>query len=407
MMGSFKRFAGIGMIALMATIHLNACSGPTAPTRLKIDNGESIGANSPNKVDGVFSTVTSNIGSSSGAGCTGTAVSATTVMTAGHCVYDRGEQVGSGGRILGKQYCLNNAIYKHVCSNDIYVNPSYPAHSQLSNGGFDFAFVVFPKDTFKYYFRMNTDVVKPGDAVLFVGYSEEKLPQGASNKRFGYNKVSSLLASDRNDIFSDYGHSFDSVAVSPGDSGGPLFKNCQITGVASRMGGDDSDKVSIHTNLTHPLTVQTLKSAANAYFCGLSGDDEAFCPKAAAYGVKPGLAQGSKEFPCEVGSAGPVPPPVPPTQTNAMPLFAALNDSGDLLIRGAEPISSAYVCVGSTQSQAKACATKVDAYLDGLNFKTRINLPTGGGSVIYVDLHAIRQSDGTLSEKLIQITRKS
>ena len=90
-----------------------------------------------------------------------------------------------------------------------------------------------------------------------------------------------------------------------------------------------------------------------------------------------------------------------------MKLFAALTESNDLLIRGAEPISSAYVCVGNTQGQAKACSTKVYAYLDGLNYKVRLNLSTAGGPVTYVDLHAIRQSDGTLSERLIQITKKS
>jgi V8-like Glu-specific endopeptidase len=408
MMGLLKRFAGMGMIALIAVFDLASCSNSASVSRVKIDSGESINQNSANKVDGVFITFTTVIGSNFGNSCSGTAVSTNTVMTAGHCVYAEGEKVGPNYKVLGKKFCVSNAIYDNICSSEIYVNPTYPAHSRESNGGHDFAFVVFPKDTFKAYFRVSTDSVRPGDSVLFVGYSEANLEQGASKKRFGYNKVSGLLGSHRNDIFSDYGHGFENVAVSPGDSGGPLFKSCEITGVASRMDEDNSPKVSIHTNLTHPLTVQTFRSApGGAYFCGLSGDDEAYCPKAAAYGVKPGLVQGSKEFPCEVDSTGTTPPVPPKPQTNTMPLFAALNESGDLLIRGAEPISSAYVCVGSTESEAKACSTKVDAYLDGLNFKTGINLPTDGGSVIYVDLHAIRQSDGTLAEQMIQITRKS
>lgn len=396
-----------------------ACKDLEPTSRVKIDSGESINQQSSNKVDGVFFTMTKKTGGSSGAACSGTAVSTTTAMTAGHCVFDTGDQVTKEGKILGKQYCVSNSLYNKLCSSEIYINPSYIQHAKKADGGHDFAWVVFPPGTFKYFFRMNTSGLNVGDSVVLIGYSEEKLSdKSKGTKRFGYNKVSRLLASDRNDIFSNYGVNFQNVAVSPGDSGGPIFKNCQITGVASRMTDGTSKKQSIHTNLTHPSNVAVLKSFKNAYFCGISGDDQSSCPAASTYTPKLGLTTNSKDFPCVVADAkpnqspGPAPTPAPTPQpmptppANTIQIFAALMENNDLLIRGSDTISAASACLGVTLDLARSCGNKLIAYPDGTQFKVRLSLPTTPGALMFVKIQGVRKSDGSLSERMIRITRK-
>jgi len=405
--------------AIIALTTSTACKDLEPTSRIKIDSGESINQQSSNKVDGVFFTLTKKTGMSSGSACSGTAVSTSTAMTAGHCVYDTGDQVTKDGKILGKQYCVSNSLYNKLCSSEIYINPTYIQHAKESDGGHDFAWVVFPAGTFKYFFRMNTSGLNVGDSVALVGYSEEKLSdKSKGTKRFGYNKVSRLLASDRNDIFTDYGGSFQNVAVSPGDSGGPIFKNCQITGVASRMTDDTSDKQSIHTNLTHPSNVAVLKSIKNAYFCGLSGDDPSSCPAASAYTPKLGLTANSKDFPCVVADAkpnqstdpaptpSPTPQPTPNPPANTIQIFAALMENNDLLIRGSDTISAASACLGVTLDLARSCGNKLSASSDGTQFKVRLTLPTTPGAMMFVKIQAVRKSDGSLSERMIRITRK-
>jgi hypothetical protein len=270
---------------------------------------------------------------------------------------------------------------------------------------------------------MNTNGLNVGDSVVLIGYSEEKLSdKSKGTKRFGYNKVSRLLASDRNDIFTNYGGNFQNVAVSPGDSGGPIFKNCQITGVASRMTDDSSEKQSIHTNLTHPNNVAVLKSIKNAYFCGISGDDQSSCPAASAYTPKLGLTANSKDFPCVVADAkpnqgtdpapGPAPTPLPTPQpmpnppANTIQIFAALMENNDLLIRGSDSISAASACLGVTLDLARSCGNKLIASPDGTQFKVRLTLPTTTGALMFVKIQVVRKSDGSLSERMIKITRK-
>ena len=147
---------------------------------------------------------------------------------------------------------------------------------------------------------MNTTPLQVGDEILLVGYSEAKLTdKSKGSKRFGWNKVASLLSSARSDVYSFYGNSFEKVAVSPGDSGGPIMKNCQVSGVASRM-TEETNKQSIHTNLTHQQNAAFLKAAGGgAYFCGLSGNDPSLCPTTNMYTPKANVTKASKEFPCD------------------------------------------------------------------------------------------------------------
>ena len=294
----------VWLVFFVSIAGLTGCKS-AAGSKLKIDNGEVIYSQSANKVEGVFYTETSG-GSGSGGACTGSAVSTTTAMTAAHCLFNPGDRISSDGLVFGKRYCIDTSAYKKICSSEIYVDPAYAsvARKAEAHAGNDFGYVVFPKGTFKHIFRLNPTAVAVGDRVVLVGYSEYNLPDPSKgSKRFGYNTVSEIVSEQRSAIISLYNGDFSSVAVQPGDSGGPLLKNCLLTGVAhSRGDGNDGDpNGSTHTNLTHPEILTILKSSLKAYFCGVSGDDEAFCPPASIYTSVESPAAGSRDFPCRLG----------------------------------------------------------------------------------------------------------
>jgi V8-like Glu-specific endopeptidase len=394
------------------------CKSLNPLSRTKIDSGESINQSSQNKVEGVFHTFTKKAGTSSGGACSGTAVSTNTAITAAHCLYDRGDQVDKNtGKISGKQYCISNAIYKDVCSSELYVPTIYPRLEQSGGRGTDLGWVVFPEGTFKYFFPMNAGTLSVGDNIVMVGYSEEKLAdKGNGSKRFGWNQVTSFQTAARSDIFTRYDSRFENVAVSPGDSGGPLIHNCLVSGVASRM-TEESNKKSIHTNLTHPDNAALLKSGiGGAYFCGLSGSDPTHCPQEAMYAPKPGVGKTSRDFPCYVpalaqnqtpDSAG-APTPQQPQALPAKPyrIYAALTESNDLLIRADERLSEAFVCSGTSAQAANSCSNKTFATWDGSQFKMRLTLPGSRGSIVFIKIQAKRQRDGVSSAQTIKVTKR-
>lgn len=419
-------------ILILLTL-VSACKDMSPSSRIKIDSGEFIHQGSTNKVEGVFYSFTKRVGASSGGACTGTAVSTTTAITAAHCVLDGGDRIDKEtGKVSGKQYCITNSLYKDVCSSEIYARPEYPQLESSGGRGTDLAWVVFPEGTFKYIFPVNAEPLQIGDEVILVGYSEAKMPdKSKGSKRFGWNRVSSFASSARSDIFSNYSSRFEGVAVSPGDSGGPLMKECKVSGIASRM-TEESNKKSIHTNVTNPDNAATLKASSAAYFCGLTGNDPRFCPPDAMYVRKSGITSASKEFPCVVPSldqsannnAGPVDPPQPqpqpqpapqpPLQPNPQPapssrpfkIFAALTEANELLIRGEETITSASVCVGQSKSAAESCSSRINATWDGRQFKAKPLLSNNQGSEIYIKIEARRQRDGALSTQTIKVRRK-
>lgn len=148
---------------------------------------------------------------------------------------------------------------------------------------------------------MTPPALSANDEVVLVGYSEAKLKDlSKGSKRFGYSRIEKFLTDEQNDIFSIPVKDFESVGVSPGDSGGPLLKGCVVAGVASRMVSMpiDGTKRNIHTNLTYDKTIEFLKSVQGAYFCGLTGVDETHCPKSARYIMRGDAKAGDTEFPC-------------------------------------------------------------------------------------------------------------
>lgn len=137
------------MICLIISMVSLSCRSSNPQSRVKLDDGESIGQNSPNKVDGVFYTLTSVPGASSANACTGTAVSTTTAITAAHCVFSKGDRLGANGAVKGKKFCVSNNVYKNVCSELMFINENYPADIK----GHDLAYIVFPEGALKAIFR--------------------------------------------------------------------------------------------------------------------------------------------------------------------------------------------------------------------------------------------------------------
>ncbi|MCX6124792.1 MAG: hypothetical protein NTV34_08590, partial [Proteobacteria bacterium] len=140
---------------------------------------------------------------------------------------------------------------------------------------------------------MHTSALLLNDRIMMLGYSEANMPDPQqSKKRFGYNRISDLSSNDRGDITTQIGKSFEGVALDHGDSGGPLFKNCEVAGIASR-GEVDVDEItkvktkltSIHTNTTHTLNIEFLKASEQGYFCGITGNAEMYCPASQKFGV--------------------------------------------------------------------------------------------------------------------------
>lgn len=400
---------------LMFLAGLMACKSENPPkSRVKLDSGEYITKDSVNSADGTFFTFTRIPGSSSGGACTGTAVSTTTVITAGHCVLDVDES-GSGGTtdiydkdtgaISGKEFCVTNKLYKNVCSKKIFVNPGYPSASH-SPGTADSGFVVFPEGTFKNYHLIATVDLRVGDKVLLVGYSDQDLPQDQQKnggvKRFGFNTVASFEPEAQDDIITKYTKTFQGVGLSPGDSGGPMMKDCKVVGVASRSALNQTPKFGIHTNMTYNTQLDFLRraSAAGAYFCGVSGTDPKYCPAEFLNTTNPKAAE--KEFPCAIGAAT---PPTPGPNTSGSSLFAMLSEGDELQIRGTATLSAVELCLGITLDAAKSCADKRPAIPSGQDFKSA-GLNLGPSAIWFIQISGTETNGGRTVAKTIKLNKK-
>jgi Trypsin len=400
---------------LLVFVGLVACKSEAPLSRVKLDSGEYITKDSANTADGTFFTHTHVVGSSIGGACTGTAVSTTTVITAGHCVLHVADRQGAPteafdqktGAISGKEFCVSNKLYNRVCSTKLFVNPSYPdaAHSP---GTADSAFVVFPEGTFKSFHYISTADLRVGDKVLMVGYSDKDLPEDQQHgavKRFGFNTVAEFQREAQDDIFTDYTNSFQGVGLSPGDSGGPMMKDCKVTGLASRSALNRNPKYGIHTNLTYNTQVDFMKrfTGNGAYFCGVSGTDPKYCPAEFLNTVNP--KAGDKEFPCAINGSPTNPNTPTPNTPTSSGLFAGLTEANELQVRGVNTLSAVDICVGITLDAAKSCVDKRPTTASGQDFKSG-NLKIDGGVLWYLQINGTETNGGKAVNQLIKLDRK-
>ena len=285
----------VTMIGVLASV---GCLRPRPQigSQLEIDKGTYITFWSRNKAKPVIEIL----------GCTATIVSTNTIITAAHCV---GSVTDSrfGGANVYYQACIDTKEYKSQCTNKIHVPTEFIIRDKdgvdtgKRNFKYDVAVLVFEGSPFKAFFKLRDSSVEKGMEIIMVGYSEKEMMENkSSSKRWGNNTVSQVDAQE-NTIVSQLGGG---VAISPGDSGGPLFRDCQLAGVASRMLVEKESKTSLHTNILVPVLRKFLLATAEkgANICGLMVKDEKFCPADQQYKTLEKVKEG--EFPCNSESKG-------------------------------------------------------------------------------------------------------
>ncbi len=190
--------------------------------------------------------------------CTGSFVSPTTLLTASHCVR-------SDSKVFIKRYEVNSVNIVEFPGTSDKVEPN------------DLAIVLFPPGTAKKWSRIASAPPKIGEKVNMLGYGSCTSWDGddtGTRRCRGSNKISSLGGS-HGMIRTDNSNG---VAVSPGDSGGPMYRDDEsIIGVASGGGYGEG---SSHVNLFLKDNIAWMKDVVaqhQAVICGLEGVNDPVC----------------------------------------------------------------------------------------------------------------------------------
>jgi len=188
-------------------------------------------------------------------GCTATFVSDSTLITAGHCVR-QGGSVSIGRRINAR-------------STKVIHHPRYSG-----TGVYDVAIAIFPKGTSQHTAPVFSGTLNSGDDVFAVGYGCTNGGGSGGIKREGRNKIAWLRSGVIGLQRSTNGPgSGESVTLCPGDSGGPLFRNNAVVGIASYWDGG-AGRLSGHADLSAQTNIDFMKSVVaqhGAEILGLGG----------------------------------------------------------------------------------------------------------------------------------------
>lgn len=330
-------------LLLLTTFAASACSARKdySDADLKIDAGWHVGEGGTNDhtIPGVMF-----IGM-----CTSTAVSDNTLLFAGHCLGEALFQGDGRGKMPNRICIESGTLSKGACAESVWVPPSWDQYRDFHQ---DVAVAIFKRGTFKRYFEVNDEgSIKVGDKMVLVGYSQHNLDAGAKDsKRWGFNTISSFDGEDV--IITQYGGNGLKVAVSPGDSGGPIFKDCKVSGVASRMDEQAYPKRGLHTNTTNRDNVAWLKSLRKegAEFCGYADSKKEFCDESVRAQPRDVAddGQGQPAFPCsETGT--------PSTGPATSEIFLALDASDGLHVSAPMDTDKVFVCYDKVSA---ACLTE-------------------------------------------------
>lgn len=196
-------------------------------------------------------------------GCTATFVSHNTLLTAAHCVGNRNRTTGL---VAGQIRLPKNG---NATSLKVYANPKHG--SQFDSRGNrievdenDLVVAIFPDNTAPATMPIHLQRTKIGDTFTIVGYGGYiwSPPRGSpTTKRKGTNRILSFADDMINSTGftgpKSAGADGTNVSVAPGDSGGPLFIDGELAGIAS--GGGPADGTSVHSSLQYQENINFLK----------------------------------------------------------------------------------------------------------------------------------------------------
>ncbi len=184
--------------------------------------------------------------------CTGTFIEHNILLTAAHCFRDPSVNVSI------------QTHYYTTWSSHIFLHPNY-SRATTRNSPNDLALVVFQNNASPAIRYVAYEPPQINYQVTLVGFGYKDYPNGNYGiKNYGTNYISEI-----NDIFivirrpeSETPHATGvySTAYS-GDSGGPLFYNNQIIGVAKSAGRNNTN----YTNITIPENLEFINKILNEY----------------------------------------------------------------------------------------------------------------------------------------------
>lgn len=173
-------------------------------------------------------------------GCTATTVSDNTVVFAAHCV---------GGSSRSQVSVIDSNKKTLARSQRVLVHPKYGG-GYYRNMTYDVAVAIFPNNSFNYEQASSVRRKAPrkGDAAVLFGYAGKPTPLKSNTK------INSI---NRQEIVTRVS---DGAVAQRGDSGGPMFVDDQLVGVASRADGSFT-QASFHTNLQQKENMNFLESS--------------------------------------------------------------------------------------------------------------------------------------------------
>lgn len=228
--------------------------------------------------------IAAKIDSSSSANCTATWVSHNTIITAAHCIFERGSKLTDVRVRVGEG--------KDAKAVQILAHPKYVDAQSVPIDNYDVAVLIFPDQSSKHFIPVAPAQPKAGDEITIIGYGKYDHLDGKSSgkKRIGTNKLTDIDRQGRLNFEgklrpttgTEDGTGSESVN-SQGDSGGPMLIASRIIGVSSTVDARPTAAGKLrghYENLRHPPIEQFLHEATTkgAVIRGLKADDQITTP---------------------------------------------------------------------------------------------------------------------------------
>ncbi len=373
----------VGSLALSL---LAACRPAVPVSELRVTDGKAIGDDDrPAIVQ-----ISAAIGGGASASCTATWVSANTIITAAHCLYDQGRKLTN--------VVVSRGAGKGAKAIKVLTHPKYVDSQTVPIDSYDVGVLVFPANSSPEYIPVAPAAPAANDGIVIVGYGKYDHANGSSGgqKRIGSNNISEI---DRQGRLTFEGTprpttggqdgSGQNVVNSQGDSGGPMLFNERIIGVSSSVDANLTASGELrghYENLRHGPIESWLRStiAEGAVIKGLAGDDAA-----PSTGTPPTLAKNDVQAMVADAADGEL-SLVIASGLQAKTLRYAKFDTLELL--------NAATSDAADQSAAHKQDKAGRAY-----FETKFAVPAG---VAYLRLVALDAAGQVVAERKVKVTKK-